>query len=359
MNPYAKLPRRAYWRTAVTRHLGIDGPLPDLWRPGFEIGAGDVFLTAGSCFAQHIGTALRASGLNWLIAEPGPDGLSAQTARDFGYGMFSFRTGNVYTTAMLLQWLRWMEDPATQDREIWPQGEGFHDPVRPGIEPGGFEDAEELFAARQATLAAMARGISGASVFVLTLGLTEFWRHAGTGLVYASCPGTQAGLFDPGRHVFETAGFARILADLDEIRDRLRRRNPAIRLLLTVSPVPLTATAVGGAHVLVATVQAKSVLRAAAGEFAARHGDVDYFPSYEIVTHHAFGRPMFEADGRTVTKGAVAHVMAHFLDGLGIAPEGPTTDRDLDRRERLDQALAEADAICDDLALEQHNEDSD
>ena len=41
--------------------------------------------------------------------------------------------------------------------------------------------------------------------------------------------------------------------------------NPKARLVLTVSPVPLAATA-SGSHVLPATIYSKSVLRAAAQE---------------------------------------------------------------------------------------------
>ena len=42
------------------------------------------------------------------------------------------------------------------------------------------------------------------------------------------------------------------------------RRTPKLRILLTVSPVPLTATA-GDDHVLLATTYSKSVLRAGRG----------------------------------------------------------------------------------------------
>ena len=54
-------------------------------------------------------------------------------------------------------------------------------------------------------------------------------------------------------------------------------------MILTVSPVPLVATA-AGKHVLVATTYSKSVLRVACEEVCQKAADVMYFPSYEIIT---------------------------------------------------------------------------
>jgi hypothetical protein len=84
------------------------------------------------------------------------------------------------------------------------------------------------------------------------------------------------------------------------------------RVLLTVSPVPLTATA-SGQHVLVATVQSKSVLRAVAGEICAAREGVDYFPSYEIVSNPWSGTGSYAANLRSVTDAAVDRVMRTFL----------------------------------------------
>lgn len=359
-NPYTKLPAQAYWRTGVARHSGTGRVLKDLWRPAAGIRKDHGFLTVGSCFAQHIGRALATANLNRMIVEKAPAFLPASMHEEFGFGIFSFRTGNVYTSAMLLQWLRWARDGAAQDREVWTDGTAFFDPVRPSIEPGGFETEEDLFAARDATLAAMRKGIEDADVLIFTLGLTEMWVNSDTGLVYASCPGTQAGTFNSETHRFANASFASVSRDLAEIRDILHAMNPAIRLLLTVSPVPLTATAVPAAHVLVSTVRSKSVLRAAAGEMAEAFDDVDYFPSYEIVSHPSLGIETFEADRREVRKDAVAFVMAHFLNGLGVEPgsDGPTPPQpaDMAMHARIDQALAEGDAACDDLELDRFNE---
>jgi|SRR5665213_1678564 len=97
----------------------------------------------------------------------------------------------------------------------------------------------------------------------------------------------QPSAFDPSRHEFHNYRYGEIRDGLEETIELIRSVNPAIRFVLTVSPVPLIATA-SGQHVLVATVQSKSTLRAVAGDLAADRSEIDYFPSYEIVSSFPF-----------------------------------------------------------------------
>ena len=358
--PYSKLPRRAYWRTSVQRAAQAQSLVADLWQPKFPITPQDRILTTGSCFAQHIGRALAAAGYGWHDAEPAPYGISADLATAYHYGVFSFRVGNIYTPDVLIQWLRWAQDPTIQDREVWQDDTGYFDPLRPQIEPDGFASEAELFAARAATFAAIRDGVKQAQVFIFTLGLTEGWVNTTSGLAYSSCPGTIAGHFDETQHAFLNLDYPAIVDGVTRIRDLLHALNPAIRILLTVSPVPLAATATPGAHVLTATVQSKSVLRAAAGTFAAAHPDVDYFPSYELVTHPALGRDMFADDRRNVPPDAVAFVMQHVFAGLGITPaDSPPAPHPTAVDRAVAAAQAANDVICEEAALEDFNADSD
>ncbi|RJE81722.1 GSCFA domain-containing protein [Paracoccus sp. JM45] len=361
-NPYSKLPRHAYWRTSVARAAKSGGALTDVWQPKFGITRQDSILTTGSCFAQHISRALVSAGFAWHQAERAPFGLNETTAKKFGYGIFSFRTGNIYTTRMLTQLLAWAINPDSQDREVWEEDSAFFDPIRPQIEPGGFETVEELFMARAATLAAIRQGVEKSSVFVFTLGLTEGWVNSRTGLCYSSCPGTMGGQFDDSQHMFENLQYPDVLEDLEKIRDQLHLINPDIKMLLTVSPVPLAATAAPGQHVLPATMRSKSILHAAAGYFQSLHDDVDYFPSYEIVSHPGLNRQMFDDDRRSVLPEGVDFVMQHFLQGLGVdnaqntahAPEEDTRIRDA-----VSKAAHADDVVCEEIELEKYNEDRD
>ena len=351
--PYSHLPARAFWRTGVAE-LGIAG-LRDLWAARWALPGDARFATFGSCFAQHIGRALMARGMNWLDAEPAPGRTPPEIARTFNYGVFSARTGNIYTAAQLLLLARLATGEADpREPEIWQHGARFADSLRPAIEPGGFASEEEAQLSRLSMLRAFRRAIAGADVFVFTLGLTEGWENAATGQAYAMCPGTVAGSFDPALHRFREYRVGEICASLDEAAVRMRRINPALRLLLTVSPVPLTATASGG-HVLVATTHSKAVLRAVAGEMAAADEGVDYFPSYEIIAGAPAAARFYEANLRSVTQAGVDTVMGHFFAGLRLdAPVAHAGDalRVQEAGTEAEARMAAADLVCEEQLLE-------
>ncbi len=338
MNPYVDLPVTAFWKTAIAQKnlLAID----QLWQPKIEIPARKPIVTAGSCFAQHIGKALARNGFNWHDAEPAPRGMSDEMARKFNYGIFSFRTGNIYTTSLLRQWVEWAFGVQPVPDEVWQDGDRFYDPWRPVVEPNGFASAEEVRVSRQGTVDAVKRALTKASVFVFTLGLTESWKNKETGLHYPMCPGTAAGTFDADKHVFENLKHRDIFSDLITALHLIRKHNSSIRILLTVSPVPLTATA-SGQHVLTATTFSKSTLRSVAGEVAARGQWIDYFPSYEIITAPAFRGTFFAPNMREVAPEGVAFVMKSFFACLGIDTSEtakPATDEDGGGKRRQDRA---------------------
>ncbi|MDX3854763.1 GSCFA domain-containing protein [Streptomyces sp. AK02-01A] len=345
MNPYQSLPPRSFWRSAVAEPdmLGIG----DLWTPAFAIGQDDLILTAGSCFARHIGRALLEQGMNWRDAEPAPPGLTEAERQARHYGVFSFRTGNIYTAATLLQWLTWAYGNATPPDGIWSEDGRHFDAYRPAVEPDGYESAEALSAARQATLAAIRGAVAEASCLIFTLGLTEAWQDRADGTVHPVCPGTVRGTFDAERHVFHNYTFDEVYRDLSAAIALARTANPGLRVLLTVSPVPLTATATGG-HALTATTYSKSVLRAVAGQLAQEHDHVDYFPSYELITGFPFKAVFFEPNLRAVTPEGVAFVMRQFFGALDRRPAEP-------RPSRRAGHFSGEDFWCEDAVLDYYN----
>lgn len=348
MNPYQSLPARSFWRPAV----GEPGPsaIEDVWTPAFPLGQDDPVVTAGSCFAAHIGRALLDAGMNWFDAEPAPPGLTREQRRQRGYNAFSFRTGNIYTPAVLRQWVSWALGETKPPEEAWSDGDRWFDPYRPAIEPDGFPSPTAMLEAREVTLAAVRTAVTTASCLVFTLGLTEAWRDTADGTVLPTCPGTVRGRFDAGRHVFHHFTFAEVHDDMSEAIAAIRRVNPGLRVLLTVSPVPLTATATGG-HVLPATGYSKSVLRAAAGQLALENPDIDYFPSYELITAPVFGGRFFDDNRRTVTPEGVGFVMRHFMAGLRGRPGAPqTSPPPHDTR-----AYRSGDAACEDAVLDYYS----
>ncbi|WP_390912291.1 GSCFA domain-containing protein [Pseudosulfitobacter sp. SM2401] len=309
-HPYENMGPEAYWKSAVAEP-GAHG-LTGLWSPKFQIKPNHRIVTAGSCFAQHIGNALANRGYQWVDCEPAPPFVLGQEARHYGYGVFSFRTGNIYTPSILLQWLELAYGLREEVREIWEKNGRFYDPLRPAIEPGGFASEDEVWAARAVTYASLRKAVETANVFVFTLGLTERWMNRETGLEYALCPGTVAGTFDSSVHAFSNATTRQTMRALTKSLKLLKSKNPKIKVLLTVSPVPLTATA-SGKHVLTATQYSKSVLRAVAGQAAEDFWFVDYFPSFEIITHPIFRGMFFAPNMRSVVPEGVNTVMSHFF----------------------------------------------
>ncbi len=313
-HPYRDLPGRSFWRHCAD---APDFGRSDYYQPAFPITAGMRIATAGSCFAQHVGAGLRRSRAELIDAEPAPAMMSAGTARRFGYGLFSARYGNVYTARQLVQLIRDADATAVHADAIWQRDGRFWDALRPGVEPDGLDSAEEVAAHRRQHLAAVRQMLSEAEVFVFTLGLTEMWVHKATGRAYPTCPGVIAGRFDADQHGFENADYPAVLSDLQQARQLIRAQRPGAKLVLTVSPVPLAATATGG-HVLPATTYSKSVLRAAAGAMAAAHDDVDYVPSFEVITGAPSAARFYAPGLREVTHEGVEAAMSVFF---GAHPE--------------------------------------
>lgn len=285
-----------------------------MWQP-MPLRKTDKVATAGSCFAQHIGNNLAIRGAAFMDMEPAPPVFESEAeARRWGFGVFSCRYGNLYTSRQLIQ----LFDEAYGRRSpadlVWEKGGRFFDALRPGIEPVGQEKAESVVDLRRAHLAAVRRMFDELDVFVFTMGLTEGWESTRDGTMFPVAPGTIAGTYNPDDYRFHNLRAAEIRADMEGFWERLRSVNPKARMLLTVSPVPLAATATSN-HVLVATTYSKSVLRSVAGELAEDHPDIHYFPSYEIISSHPARGMFYEPDLRNVNMFGVNYVMDHFFSG--------------------------------------------
>ena len=306
--------------------------IEELWEPKFWIGKQSHTSTFGSCFAQHIGRALQSRGFSWFDGEPMLDRVSDATARRFGYRTFSCRTGNIYTTSLLRQWTEWALEKRPVPKEVWEDNGRYYDPFRPRIEPNGFASPEEVEAMRDVTIKAFRSCIESSNLFVFTLGLTESWFSREGAYEYPVCPGAIAGEYDETLHRFMPQEFNFIRENLVQAIYQMREINPDLKFLLTVSPVPLVATNTGQ-HVLVATMESKSILRAVAGQVARNHDFVDYFPSYEIINSTPFRGGFFNPNMRDVNQNGVDFVMGHFFNGLrqkfGVETEaqsGPTAE---------------------------------
>lgn len=314
MDPYKSQPARAFWRRAVSESFD---PADVATVPRPLIRADDKIVSAGSCFAANIVPPLEAAGFTYLRTEHVPDDEA------LSYPKFSAGYGNVYTARQLLQLMRRALRQFSPVEDRWHLPEGIVDTFRPGMRYLACSD-REFDALRAQHLRAALRAFSECSVFVFTLGLTEAWVSKLDGAVFPACPGTlfNRGSFDPDRHAFQNFTVNQVASDLLAFIALLREINPAVRVILTVSPVPLVATATNR-HVLAATIYSKSVLRVAAEMAHQSFADCHYFPAYEIVTGPQAPQDFLDPDRREPSTKAIAAVMSALLAACDQSASAP------------------------------------
>ena len=207
-------------------------------------------LTVGSCFADSIGERLRLNKVNTLVNP----------------------FGTVFQPLALAQLLRaaageeqdWQQH-VVEARGRW-QSYDFHSTI-------GAESPVELLQTIQETVRRVSDFVRTADAVVLTLGTAWAYRLRETGELVSNLHKLPANLFEK-----ELLTADEIVNALAEVHALLRRVNPDIRIVLTVSPVrhikdtlPLNAVS-------------KSVLRVACHYLSELLPNVSYFPAYELLT---------------------------------------------------------------------------
>ena len=268
-HPYHKRPDYSFWRRAVAPPP-VEGVDPVI-SPKFKISKDDKVVTAGSCFAQHIARHLKAHDFNFFVTETAHPFASSLSSESFGYGLFSARYGNVYTSRQLLQLLQRAFGYFIPEEDYWRREDGrIQDPFRPTIQPKGFASKYEYDRDREQHFSAVRRAIEQMDVFVFTLGLTETWLSSVDGAAYPICPGVSGGSFDARRHKYVNLNVRDVISDLQQSIDFIQRHNQSTKIILTVFRT--VGRNHGGSSVLVATTYSKSVLRVAADEIASCSG---------------------------------------------------------------------------------------
>jgi hypothetical protein len=147
-HPYRQLPPYCFWRTAIA-----DVPpaqVDPVVSAKFQIDRPDRLVTAGSCFAQYIGRVLHQNGFAYLITETAHPMFPEGVAKDYNYGVFSARYGNIYTARQLVQLIHRAYGGFVPAEDIWIGDEGrYIDPFRPQIQPNGFSSFAEYTADRR------------------------------------------------------------------------------------------------------------------------------------------------------------------------------------------------------------------
>ncbi|MBW6424606.1 GSCFA domain-containing protein [Rhizobium sp. XQZ8] len=356
-HPYVDLPDYQFWKKSFGS--SSIGGLDPVSSTRFTIGSEDKVVAAGSCFAQHVARHIQMRGFNFHQTEKAHSLFVRQKWNDahggtFNYDTFSARYGNIYTARQLRQLIDRAFGSFVPLSGAWQRHDGaFVDPFRPQVEPDGFISEREVGLDRDYHLAAVRRALTEADVFVFTMGLTEAWADKRDGAVYPIAPGVAGGTFDPEIHEFKNFTVSETIDDMTYSIGRIRSINPDVRILLTVSPVPLNAT-YEPRHVLQSTVYSKSVLRVAAQHLVDVDPLIDYFPSFEIITAPQNGGKYFGGDMRSVEEAGVQHVMdvffAHYTRATSpIAETQVVAEKAAERQKEMERL---SDVLCDEEAID-------
>ena len=344
-NPYKGLNLSCFWP-----HAMLD-PAPGQIDPVTRskvIGKNEKVATMGSCFAQHMAKYIAKSGLNYYVAEPPPEGMSSESSKEEGYGVFSARYGNVYTVRQALQLFDRAFGEFTPSNLVWTRDEIFLDPFRPQINVSGFDSEDLMLDSRVKHLSCVKNMFLESDWLVFTLGLTEAWRLIEDGAILPTAPGVIGGEYDPKYYEFVNFSVSEVVTDLKEFIRKVRLVNKDIKIILSVSPVPLIAT-YENHHVLVSTVYSKSVLRVACEEIEKAFQKIYYFPSFEIITSPANCGRYYQSDLRQVTDLGVSHVMRVFgKHFIGASEDGTVGKFAVDAM----PTLFNGDIICDEEVIE-------
>jgi hypothetical protein len=251
-------------------------------------------ISIGSCFAEEIPAQMKARGFNYLVNEPNVWNFSADW-------------GRVYTIPNLRQVVDYSLDP---DYPVFLQEAdgGWFDPLRepPAMLHQTRQDADAAVRSHRAISKAT---LLEAQVLFVTLGQNECWRDGN--FYWGAFPPRDIYPKIKDRIEAVELSLADNVEGLTYCFQTLKAANPALRIVVSVSPVPAFAT-LCHRDVVETSFYYKCLLRVVA-ETVARSlpGYVAYFPSFEIVLCR--NPTSFTADNRHVQRYVVDRIFDLML----------------------------------------------
>jgi thioredoxin-like negative regulator of GroEL len=242
----------------------------------FTLEPGEKIFTVGSCFARNVETERARRGFSLPMREalkdPAFEGAEVGVVNNFG-------TPSIYNE---FAWAFGEKPFLAEDHIVETQAGKYVDlHVISSVRP----EARPLVTARRAAINAAYAAASVCRVVIVTLGLVELWFDTRTGYYLNSAPRPASLRKEPDRFRLHVLSFEEAQDYLERALLLLRKHgHPDLRVLLTVSPVPLAATH-RDEDVIVANCYSKSVLRAVAETATLKHDFVSYYPSYESVAY--------------------------------------------------------------------------
>jgi hypothetical protein len=266
----------------------------------------DAIFAIGSCFARELEHSLAAQGhrvLSFADADI-PDAAKAGWVNRY----------NTYSFLRELEWAageRQFPEAAFLRTRFTSYVDLYSHPLF-GAEPYA------VVAERRRRITDYFSRALSASMITISLGLAECWydRRLEDYInfvphIAATANKKRPLLNDPQRFEFHVLSFQENMENLERVFALLQRHNPGCHIVVTVSPVSMTAT-FSDRDVVVANCLTKSMLRACAETWQSLHpGKIDYFPSYEMATY-SDRKLVLADDGVHIRPAFVDRVIAHF-----------------------------------------------
>lgn len=278
--------------------------------PKFKLSLDDRFFCMGSCFARNIEEHLIYRNVD-VLSKKIKSPAAEYPGRPNGFV-------NKFSTHSMANELEWIGSAPNFDETFFAKSEsGWHDlQLSPGTTPVPLERVIER---RKYLTEKYFDRVRESTVLVLTLGLNEVWYDSVTERYLNAAPSFFSVRREPSRYCVNITDVSENISQLEKIYAAACSINPNLRMVVTVSPVPMSDT-FSGRDVLVANMRSKATLRIAAETFALSQDAVDYFPSYDMVAMSPRNRA-YEADRLHVKDEVVGGIMQEFIR-LYIGLEG-------------------------------------
>ena len=262
----------------------------------FDLSHSDKVFSVGSCFAQHM----------------------ADRLLHYKFSCTSNPYGTLFHPIPLLQNLTNAIKGAEVDEELFLEREDavFHYSCHSSI---WANSKDELKKKLQALQASVSKDLKESKLLILTFGTAFLYQLADSEKTVANCHKQPKNTFTKG-----LSSPQEIQTVFQSFYTELKKQNPGIQILLTVSPVRHIRDGVHNNNV------SKSALLLACEEIQNTFEDVHYFPAYEIVLDELRDYRFFEKDRVHPNEEARDYVWNKFSDAL-LKPESKLLTKDLDK----------------------------
>ena len=247
--------------------------------------------TIGSCFAEELRLWLNQNKYN--ISNP--------------------MWGQVYNIKNIKQIFKFSLEPNTWNPKevVWDfDGDIRHPYIKgPQLEPYKLGNKNNYIRNMNDLHDSFSKVLKEINVIIITLGQTEFWGNKDDKYAFYAAPWINIKDGEKN-HKFFNLSVEEVKEELRDSIKILKKHNPNIKIIISVSPVPLVASGQQKLSGFILANKAKSCQHIATLEVIDEFKNVQYMPSYEIVNSDLIGS--YENDGRHIKRTKVKSIMDTF-----------------------------------------------